>query len=198
MAEARDAMESLLMEVKIERRGRGRGTEARRGGERRGKGRGVEEQINEARASVHGAANKFEEGKEFEAAAAERAKESQLSEATRRKLQRRSQILSAEVKSELSRAVAQLRHTSHHYKHVKNEIETALRHKDRKLAELSKAEGKIQGLEELVDDQKKTIQQLNKVRRRRGEERRGAEKRGTEDRRGGEEERRRGEEERRG
>ncbi|EKX35036.1 hypothetical protein GUITHDRAFT_146789 [Guillardia theta CCMP2712] len=108
-------------------------------------------------------ANKFEEGKEFEAAAAERAKESQLSEATRRKLQRRSQILSAEVKSELSRAVAQLRHTSHHYKHVKNEIETALRHKDRKLAELSKAEGRIQGLEEQVNDQKKIIQELNKA-----------------------------------
>jgi hypothetical protein len=39
-----------------------------------------------------------------EAASAERQKEAQLSEATRRKLQRRAQIIHAEVKSELAKA----------------------------------------------------------------------------------------------
>ena len=66
----------------------------------------VEEQIAESRACVHGASNKLEESKEFETASAERQKEAQLSEATRRKLQRRSQIINAEVKSELAKAVA--------------------------------------------------------------------------------------------
>jgi len=64
----------------------------------------VEEQISESRACVHGASNKLEESKEFEAASAERQKEAQLSEATRRKLQRRAQIIHAEVKSELAKA----------------------------------------------------------------------------------------------
>ena len=53
---------------------------------------------------MHGASNKLEESKEFEAASAERQKEAQLSEATRRKLQRRAQIIHAEVKSELAKA----------------------------------------------------------------------------------------------
>ena len=54
-------------------------------------GRQVEEQFSESRGCVQGASSKLEEGKEFEAAAAERSRDQQLSEATRRKLQRRSQ-----------------------------------------------------------------------------------------------------------
>ena len=77
----------------------------------------VEEQLAISRGCVHDASNKFEEGKEFEVrarcivqtaiqnasegrlldwfqvAAAERAKDAQLSETTRRKLQRRAQAM---------------------------------------------------------------------------------------------------------
>jgi hypothetical protein len=73
----------------------------------------VEEQLAISRGCVHDASNKFEEGKEFEVmilgqagtdivdhlnplqiAASERAKDSQLSETTRRKLQKRAQAMS--------------------------------------------------------------------------------------------------------
>ena len=81
-------------------------------------------------------------------AASERAKDSQLSETTRRKLQKRAQatavnsyrplnhmsigfqscccfllamrqVLNAEIKSEFAKALAQLRHCAHHYKQTK-------------------------------------------------------------------------------
>jgi hypothetical protein len=87
---------------------------------------------------MHDASNKFEEGKEFEVAAAERAKDTQLSEATRKKLQRRAQLMTAEVKGEFAKALAQLRHAAHHYKHARAEIEKALRQRDRKVLEYSR------------------------------------------------------------
>jgi predicted secreted protein len=98
----------------------------------------VDEQIAVSRGCIHDASNKFEEGKEFEVAAAERAKDTQLSEATRKKLQRRAQLMTAEVKAEFSKAVAQLRHAAHHYKHARGEIEKALRQRDRKVLEYSR------------------------------------------------------------
>ncbi|KAJ1491362.1 hypothetical protein T484DRAFT_1882925 [Baffinella frigidus] len=101
----------------------------------------VEEQFSESRGCVQGASSKLEEGKEFEAAAAERSRDQQLSEATRRKLQRRSQIINAEVKAELARAITQLRHASHHYKHVKAEVERAIRARDKRVSDMSHAEG---------------------------------------------------------
>ena len=122
----------------------------------------VEEQIAESRACVHGASNKLEESKEFEAASTERQKEAQLSEATRRKLQRRAQIINAEVKSELAKAVAQLRHSSHHYRHVKGEIERALRQRDRRVMEYARAEGRAEALSEEVSENKNMLQRLHK------------------------------------
>ncbi len=71
-------------------------------------------------------------------AAAERAKDTQLSEATRKKLSRRALLMTAEVKAEFSKAVAQLRHAAHHYKHARGEIEKALRQRDRKVLEYSR------------------------------------------------------------
>jgi len=122
----------------------------------------VEEQIAESRACVHGASNKLEESKEFEAASTERQKEAQLSEATRRKLQRRAQIINAEVKSELAKAVAQLRHSSHHYRHVKGEIERALRQRDRRVMDYARAEGRAEALSEEVSENKNMLQRLHK------------------------------------
>jgi chromosome segregation ATPase len=122
----------------------------------------VEEQIAESRACVHGASNKLEESKEFEAASAERQKEAQLSEATRRKLQRRSQIINAEVKSELAKAVAQLRHSSHHYRHVKGEIERALRQRDRRVMDYARSEGRAEALSDEVSQTKEFMRQLQK------------------------------------
>ena len=122
----------------------------------------VEEQISESRACVHGASNKLEESKEFETASAERQKEAQLSEATRRKLQRRSQIINAEVKSELAKAVAQLRHSSHHYRHVKGEIERALRQRDRRVMDYARAEGRAEALSDEVSQTKEFMRQLQK------------------------------------
>lgn len=87
----------------------------------------VDEQIAVSRGCVHDASAKFEEGKEFETAAAERAKEAQLSEATRKKLQRRALLITTEVKGEFAKAVAQLRHAAHHYKHARAEIEVFFR-----------------------------------------------------------------------
>ena len=87
---------------------------------------------------MHDANSKFEEGKEFEAAAAERAKEAQLSEATRKKLARRALTITTEVKGDFAKATAQLRHAAHHYKHARAEIERALRHRDRKVFEYSR------------------------------------------------------------
>jgi len=121
----------------------------------------VEEQISESRACVHGASNKLEESKEFEAASAERQKEAQLSEATRRKLQRRAQIIHAEVKSELAKAVAQLRHSSHHYKHVKGEVERALRQRDRRVMDYARAEGRAEALSSEIGQNKDLMQRLH-------------------------------------
>ncbi len=121
----------------------------------------VEEQISESRACVHGASNKLEESKEFEAASAERQKEAQLSEATRRKLQRRAQIIHAEVKSELAKAVAQLRHSSHHYKHVKGEVERALRQRDRRVMDYARAEGRAEALSSEIGQNKELMQRLH-------------------------------------
>ena len=120
----------------------------------------VEEQISESRACVHGASNKLEESKEFEAASNERQKEAQLSEATRRKLQRRSQIINAEVKSELAKAVAQLRHSSHHYRHVKGEIERALRQRDRRVMDYARAQGRAEALADEVEQTRELMKQL--------------------------------------
>lgn len=122
----------------------------------------VEEQISESRACVHGASNKLEESKEFEAASTERQKEAQLSEATRRKLQRRSQIINAEVKAELAKAVAQLRHSAHHYRHVKAEIERALRQRDRRVMDYARSEGRAEALSNEVAESKGMLQQMIK------------------------------------
>ena len=51
------------------------------------------------------------------------------------------QIINAEVKAELARAITQLRHASHHYKHVKGEVERAIRARDKRVGDMSHAEG---------------------------------------------------------
>ena len=89
--------------------------------------------------------------------------EAHLSEATRRKLHRRAQIIQTEVKAELAKAIAQLRHSTHHFKHTKGELERALRFRDRKTLEFSRAEGRAQALENAADESKQIIEDLYKV-----------------------------------